>query len=318
MIDFFICKRGTVFMRKYFIAIFLLLAFEMSFSQSIVNEKEYYDSLKPHQFKGTAGLGLNINTDGTTNTFLLADASISYADKKSLFEFNNSLYYNSNGGDRESNRYRAYIRAALYRHLFDGNKIIKEHSFFPEINVISTYDESRGLNYRFSGTAGITYSLHDQKHYRMKLGTGLMYEKESWRVLSHEFLPTLDTMPQAVLDFIKDKFGIDSRGNIVKDNVRWSSYLQLVVNFGKGIDVTAMGIIQVPLKPPYENNYNITDLPQNNKKYPRLTLDITASFKISTHLAFETKYFVQKDEGQISPFAKKVIGNFSQGLSYSF
>lgn len=305
-------------MRKYFIAFFLLLVVEKLSCQSIVNEKQYYDSLKPNQFKGTAGMGLNINTDGSTNTFLLVDAGVSYASQKNLFELNNSLYYNSNGGDRESNRFRAYLRAALFRHKFENKKLVKEHSFFPEINFISTYDESRGLNYRFSGTAGLTYSLHDQKHYRMKLGSGFMYELESWRVVKREFLPTLDTMSIAFLDFIKDKFGIDKKGNIVKDNIRWSSYMQLVINFGKGIDVTAMGIVQIPLRPPYENNYNIADLPQNNKKYPRLTFDITGSIKISKHLTFETKYFIQKDEGQISPFAKKVIVNFSQGLSYTF
>ena len=305
-------------MRKYFMAILLLIVVEQISAQSIVNEKAYYDSLKLRKVVGKAGLGLNVNNDGASNTFLLVDASISYADPKNLFELSNSLYYNSNGGDRESNRFRAYLRAALFRHKFEHNKLVKEHSFFPEINFITTYDESRGLNYRFSGTAGVTYSMHDQKRYRMKVGTGFMYELESWRVIKREFLPSLDTMSQSYLDLLEQIFGINSKGNIVKDNIRWSNYLQLVINFGKGIDVTAMGLVQIPLRVPYDNVYNIPQFPVGNKKYPRLTFDITANFKINKHLAFATKYFVQKDQGQISPFAKEIISNFSQGLSYTF
>lgn len=305
-------------MRKYFIAILLLLFVENISAQSIVNEKEYYDSLKLKELKGRAGLGLNINNDGLSKTFLLADANISYADQKNLFEISNSLYYNSDGVDRGSNRFRSYLRAALFRHKFENKKLVKEHNFFPEINIISTYDESRGLNYRFSGAGGITYSLHDQKSYRIKLGTGLMYELESWRVIKRESLPSLDSLPQSVLDFVREKFGIDSKGNIVKNNVRWNNYLQLVINFGKGIDVTAMGLVQIPFRVPYENTNNIPNFPEGNKKYPRLTIDITANFKISKHLTFATKYFIQKDKGQISPFAKELISNFSQGLNYTF
>ncbi len=294
----------------------LFIAEKLS-AQSILNDKTYYDTLKAGKLSGKVGFGLNINQEDIQKIFVVSDASISYATQRHLFEMSDALYYNSNGTDEASNRLLIYIRSALYRHRFVNNKRV-EAAFFPEINFQYVYDESRGLNFRRSATAGVTYSLHDLKWVRIKIGTGIMHERESWRIFEKSFLPTYDTLSTSVKDLLKEKFGIDNKGNIVNSNWRWTNYIQLVANLGTKVNITTMGMIQLPFNVPYDNPYNIELFPVDNKKYPRITAEFAFNLVISGHLSFFTKYLMQRDQGQISPFADEFIYNLSQGIVYKF
>ncbi len=287
-------------------------------AQSILNDKAFYDTLKSNKVFGKIGFGLNINDDGEHKVFLLQDASISKATSRHLFEVSNNIYFNSNGTDQGSNRFLLFMRAALNRHKIVNNKILSEASFFPEFNSTIAYDESRGLNYRFNGGGGITYSLHNSKWMRLKIGTGLQYEKESWRIFEREFLPALDTLSQSLKDKLQSAFGINEKGNINKDNWRWNNYVQFVFTLGEKLNISTLGIVQFPLRIPYENPYNVPYFPVDNKKYPRFTLELSANFTISKHFSFSAKYFIQHDEGQISPLANEQISNFTNGLVYKF
>jgi hypothetical protein len=295
----------------------LLFISEKLSAQSILNDKTYYDTLKSGKLSGKVGFGLNINQEDIRKTFLVSDATISYATPRHLFEMSDALYYNSNGTDEESNRLLIYIRSALFRHRFVNNKRIEAH-LFPEINFQYVYDESRGLNFRRSATAGITYSLHHLSWARIKIGTGIMHERESWRIFEKSFLPTYDTLSASVKQLLQEKFGIDSKGNIVNSNWRWSNYIQLVANIGNKINITTMGMIQFPFNVPYNNPYNIDLFPVDNKKYPRMTAELAVNLVISGHVSFFTKFLMQQDKGQISPFADEFIYNLSQGIVYKF
>lgn len=294
----------------------LFLAEKLS-AQSILNDKTYYDTLKSGKLSGKVGFGLNINQEDIQKIFLVSDATVSYATPRHLFEMSDALYYNSNGTDEESNRLLIYIRSALFRHRFVNNKRV-EARFFPEINFQYVYDESRGLNFRRSATAGITYSLHHLNWARIKIGTGIMHERESWRIFEKSFLPTFDTLSPSVKNLLQEKFGIDSRGNIVNSNWRWSNYIQLVANIGSKVNITTMGMIQFPFNVPYDNPYNIALFPVDNKKYPRITAELAFNLVISGHVNFFTKFLMQHDKGQISPFADEFIYNLSQGIVYKF
>jgi hypothetical protein len=298
--------------------LFSLLLFSRLQAQSILNDKAFYDTLKSNKVFGKIGFGLNINDDGENKVFLLQDASISKATSRHLFEVSNNIYFNSNGTDQGSNRFLLFARAALNRHQMVNHKIVSEASFFPELNTTIAYDESRGLNYRFNGGGGITFSLHNSKWMRLKFGTGLQYEKESWRIFERAFLPALDTLSQSLKDKLEAAFGIDSKGNIVKDNWRWNNYIQFVFTLGEKFNISTLGIVQFPLRIPFENPYNVPYFPVDNKKYPRFTLELSANFTISTHFSFSAKYFIQHDEGQISPLAHEQITNFTNGLVYKF
>lgn len=305
-------------MRKSLLLFSLLLLISGLQAQSILNDKAFYDTLKSHKVFGKIGFGLNINDDGEHKVFLLQDASISKATSRHLFEMSNNLYFNSNGTDQESNRFLLFARAALNRHRMVNNKVVSEADFFPELNITASYDESRGMNYRFNGGGGITYSLHNNKFMRMKIGTGLQYEKESWRIFEREFLPALDTLSASAKQFLKDNFGINEKGNIIKDNWRWNNYIQMVFILAERLNFTTLCIVQVPLAIPYENTYNLPYFPVDNKKYPRFTLEFSANFTISKHFSVNAKYFIQHDEGQISPLANEQITNFTNGFVYKF
>jgi hypothetical protein len=305
-------------MRKSLLLFSLLLLTSVLYAQSILNDKAFYDTLKTHKTYGKLGFGLNINDDGERKVFLLQDASISRATTRHLFEVSNTIYFNSNGTDQASNRFLLFARAAMNRHTIEGKKIVAEASFFPEVNFTIAYDESRGLNYRFNGGGGITYSLHKSKWMRLKIGTGLQYEKESWRIFEREFLPALDTLSQSSKDKLEEAFGINEKGNINKDNWRWNNYIQFVFTLGEKLNLSTLGIVQFPLRIPYDNVYNVPYFPVDNKKYPRFTLELSANFTITKHFTFSAKYFIQHDEGQISPLANEQISNFTNGLVYKF
>jgi hypothetical protein len=305
-------------MRKSLLLFSLLLLTSVLYAQSILNDKAFYDTLKTHKTYGKLGFGLNINDDGERKVFLLQDASISRATTRHLFEVSNTIYFNSNGTDQASNRFLLFARAALNRHTIEGKKIVAEASFFPEVNFTIAYDESRGLNYRFNGGGGITYSLHKSKWMRLKIGTGLQYEKESWRIFEREFLPALDTLSQSSKDKLEEAFGINEKGNINKDNWRLNNYIQFVFTLGEKLNLSTLGIVQFPLRIPYDNVYNVPYFPVDNKKYPRFTLELSANFTITKHFTFSAKYFIQHDEGQISPLANEQISNFTNGLVYKF
>jgi hypothetical protein len=305
-------------MRKSLLLFSCLLLIYGLQAQSILNDKAFYDTLKTHKTYGKLGFGLNINDDGERKVFLLQDASISRATTRHLFEVSNTIYFNSNGTDQASNRFLLFARAALNRHTIEGKKIVAEASFFPEVNFTIAYDESRGLNYRFNGGGGITYSLHKSKWMRLKIGTGLQYEKESWRIFEREFLPALDTLSQSLKNKLQEAYGINEKGNINKDNVRWNNYIQMVYILGEKFNMTILGMMQVPLAVPYDNVYNVPYFPVDNKKYPRFTLEVSANFTITRHFSFSAKYFIQHDEGQISPLANEQISNFTNGLVYKF
>jgi hypothetical protein len=305
-------------MRKSLLLFSCLLLISGLQAQSILNDKAFYDTLKTHKIFGKVGFGLNINDDDEHKVFLLQDASISKATSRHLFELSNNLYFNSNGTDQASNRFLLFARAALNRHRIVNNKIQSEASFFPELNTTLAYDEGRGLNYRINAGGGITYSLHNNKWMRLKIGTGLQYEKESWRIFEREFLPALDTLSQSLKDKLQEAYGINEKGNINKDNVRWNNYIQMVYILGEKFNMTILGMMQVPLAVPYDNVYNVPYFPVDNKKYPRFTLEVSANFTITRHFSFSAKYFIQHDEGQISPLANEQISNFTNGLVYKF
>jgi len=153
---------------------------------------------------------------------------------------------------------------------------------------------------------------------RLKIGTGLQYEKESWRIFEREFLPALDTLSQSLKDKLQAVYGINEKGNIIKDNWRWNNYIQMVYILGEKFNMTILGMLQVPLRIPYDNTYNVPYFPVDNKKYPRITLEVSANFVISKHFGLNAKYFIQHDEGQISPLANEQISNFSNGIVYKF
>ena len=311
-------NHPSIIIKRLLIIGSLFFCFFTSSAQSILNEKEFYDSLKPNIFYGDVGMGINIDNDDEQKIFIQHDAKLSYATKRHLFEFTNNLYYNQTENDRGSNRLLSYWRAAFFRQHFVGKEKISEADFFPEVNGSFTYDESKGLNSRISIAAGVTYNMYKLDWGRLKLGTSIGYEKESWRIFDQDFFPTFDTLSKPLKDIIQKAFGINNKGNIVKDNWRSNNYLQFVFPIGDKVNINTMGLIQFPFRVPYENPLNISDFPVGNKRNPRITINAEVTISFSKHVEFYLNILFQEDKGQISPFAKKQFSNISQGITYTF
>jgi hypothetical protein len=49
-----------------------------------------------------------------------------------------------------------------------------------------------------------------------------------------------------------------------------------------------------------------------------MTAELAVNLVISGHVSFFTKFLMQQDKGQISPFADEFIYNLSQGIVYKF
>ncbi|MEN9599591.1 MAG: hypothetical protein RL596_1910 [Bacteroidota bacterium] len=305
-------------MRHILVALFIFFTANVS-AQSVLNDKAFYDTLFTNKLFGRLGVGFNLNDDGSARKiFLLQDASLSYASSRHLFEWSDDLYFNRRKEETESNRFRTFLRMAFFRHHFEGKRKISEADFYPEFNMAFMYDESRGLNARVTSTAGITYSMHRVKWARLKIGTGISREWESWRVFDKELFPRFDSLDPVIKGVLASAYGINSRGNIVKPNWRWSSYLQFVCMVAGKVQLSALGQIQYPLQPNFESTINSPYFPVSGSRFPRLTADLSGTLFLSSHLSFFVRYFIQKDKGQLSPYAKQEVSNLAQGLVYRF
>lgn len=286
-------------------------------AQSVLNDKPFYDTLRAHRLKGRLGAAFNLNYDGNRKVFLLGDALGSYATRRHLFEAVVNMYYNGDKTD-ESNRFNFFARAALFRHTMAADTLKGESELFPELFLNVLYDEGRGLNYRFNEGLNITLNLYKISWTRLKIGTGIFFEQESWRIFEREFLPALDTLDPEEIKFLQDVLGIDKKGNIQRTNWRWNTYIQMMFRVGEKVNITTIGALQIPFRPPSEGLVDIPVFPASDKRFPRLTGDISITYSATKKLKFTTRFYIQHDQGQISPFAKENVYSFTQGLNFNF
>lgn len=317
-----------LFWQKYFLEkgyflliILLLLGTNLpAKAQSILNDKRYYDSLILGKITGNFSVQGSFNYDGTEALLVNNNGLLSVPTRKHLIELSESFFINSFDRANAGNRLNVFARMAFFRHqLQPGKKSMElEKNWFPEMVAVFFYDEGRGLNFR--GQLGVngTYNGIHTRTMRLKIGAGLVVERESWRILSRDFLPALDTLPPSLLSFIQEKFQINSRGNIVKNNIRANVYAQLLVDITEKLNVNLISSIQHPLARPYKAITQLPEFPVLDKLFPRVTVDLAVKYFIAKRLYVLGKVYLQLDEGQISPFAKERVYNISQGVGVEF
>jgi len=292
---------------RFFFIFLLLSGFYSANAQSLMQDKAYYDSLKLHRFSGLADVGLTLNDDGTRQLNITSDLAFGYVTKRGLLELTENFFFNSLDRFNTSNRLSITARAALWRHKAVNNTIVNEKHFFPEIIGGYLYDEGRGLNYRFFSGINMVYNNFQTKDLRFKIGLGLIHENESWRIIDREYLPALDTLSQPVLDALKQLLGIDNKGNLVRDNWRLNSYVQLWYQKPDKISVNALIGCQLPFQPPYKGLYPFSFFPTVDKLYPRISVDISLSVPLSRRISLTTSFMGRFDKGQLSPFVEKIF-----------
>jgi len=113
--------------------------------------------------------------------------------------------------------------------------------------------------------------------------------------------------------------GINSKGQLLRNNVRANFYANFICTLSKNVGLNAFVNWQQPFEPPYKNLPS-NDLPQakifpvNTALYPRITIDTQLTIEIWGKLKFITAFTMQYDKGQLPLYAPDFIYNLTEGL----
>jgi len=302
-----------------------ILIFATSFTQPIWAQvsqfkKSVLDSLHANKLYGVGGLSFLLNQDSKAELFTLADASFLYASRVHTYEWLSSLNYNSTDQISSTNRFYSMLRAGLYRNVHDANNQLqlKKKRVFAEPFVFFQWDENRGIAQRWQFGLNAVYAFRsDSGRVKWNIGAGLVYEKEDWRVFSREKQQIFDTLPPAFKELIQYILGIDNRGHLFRNNWRMNFYSNWFYE-SKPFSVNLFLGLQQPFKTPFEGLPDIPFYPYPKKKYPRVTAEISLTYKISRYISLLTRYYMQVDKGQLTQFVPDFVYSFSQGIAVAF
>jgi hypothetical protein len=266
------------------------------------------------------GLSFLLNQDSKAELFALADASFLYATRKHTLEWLSSLNYNSTDEISSTNRFYSMIRAGLFRNVHDANNqlLLKKKRVFAEPFIFFQWDENRGIAQRWQFGLNAVYAFRSESNrVKWNIGGGLVYEKEDWRVFSREKQQAFDTLPPAFKQLIQQILGIDSRGHLLRDNWRMNFYSNWFYE-SKPFSVNLFVGLQQPFKTPFEGLPDIPFYPYPKKKFPRVTAEISLTYKLSRYFSLLTRYYMQVDKGQLTQFVPDFVYSFSQGIAVAF
>jgi hypothetical protein len=283
-------------------------------------KKSVLDSLEQNRVYGVGGLSFLLNQDSKAELFALADASFLYATRKHTLEWLSSLNYNSTDQISSTNRFYSMIRAGLFRNVHDSanQRLLKKKRLFAEPFMFFQWDENRGIAQRWQTGINAVYALRsNQGNFKWNIGAGLVYEWEIWRVFSREKQQIFDTLPGPIKDFIQQVLGIDSRGRLFRDNWRMNFYSNLFYDKNP-FSVNLFLGLQQPFKAPFQGLPDIPFYPYPKKKFPRVTAEISLTYKISRYMSLLTRYYMQVDKGQLTQFVPDFVYSFSQGIAVAF
>ena len=283
-------------------------------------KKSVLDSLEQNRLYGVGGLSFLLNQDSKAELFALADASFLYATRKHTIEWLSSLNYNSTDQISSTNRFYSMIRAGLFRNVHDANNplLLKKKRVFAEPFVFFQWDENRGIAQRWQfGLNGVYAFRSESSRVKWNIGGGLVYEKEDWRVFSREKQQAFDTLPPAFKQLIQQILGIDNRGHLFRDNWRMNFYSNWFYE-NKPFSVNLFVGLQQPFRAPFEGLPDIPFYPYPKKKFPRVTAEISLTYKLSRYMSLLSRYYMQVDKGQLTQFVPDFVYSFSQGIAVAF
>jgi len=283
-------------------------------------KKSVLDSLQTNKLYGVGGLSFLLNQDSKAELFALADASFLYATNKHTYEWLSSLYYNSTDQISSSNRFYSMLRTGLFRNVHDANNplLLNKKRVFAEPFVFFQWDENRGIAQRWQFGLNAVYAFRSESNrVKWNIGGGLVYEKEDWRVFSREKQQAFDTLPPAFKQLIQQILGIDNRGHLFRDNWRMNFYSNWFYE-NKPFSVNLFVGLQQPFRAPFEGLPDIPFYPYPKKKFPRVTAEISLTYKISRYMSLLSRYYMQVDKGQLTQFVPDFVYSFSQGIAVAF
>ncbi len=295
----------------------ILLCCQISVAQVTPFENSLLDSLSANEFNGSLSYGANLGQDGTSTLTTSANAAVMYSTAKSNYQLIGSNYFNRLDAMSTSNWLTSIAIASLFSHNIQG-KTIKENKFYPEPFFYYCYDANRGINYRMQLGFNGVYAFRPTKIIRMKMGVGVLYEKENWQIIQEQNLNQLDSISQEEKDYLLDTVGINSKGQLFRDNFRLNLYANFICTFGKNVNLNAFVNVQEPFIPPYHNLPPDPRFPIVTKRYPRITTNMHLAVTILKSFSLVTDFTLQYDKGQIPLYVPNFVYSLTQGLGFDF
>ena len=303
---------------RFFATVFMVLFIFLSgYGQVTPFQKSVLDSLQANEFNVSLAFIFNSSQDGTNSITTGTDVGIMYSTKRSNYELVESAYKNRLENFSASDRMFVMLTCGLNSHDFDG-KTIEEKRLYPEPFIMFSRDANRALNSRWQFGMNAVYAFKPTHIIRIKVGAGILYEKENWQMVKHEQVPYLDTFPQATQDYIFKTVGIGRDGSLLRDNIRANVYANFVCTFTKNISLNSFFDVQMPFIPPYHDLPQVSVFPVVTKLYPRLTMNMELTINILGKLNFVTAFSLQNDKGQIPLYVPDFVYSLNEGLQYSF
>jgi hypothetical protein len=275
------------------------------------------DSLKANDFNGSLSYAFNVGQDGTSTFTTNADLGMMYSTRRSNYELMGSSYFNRFESTSTSNRFYVLARISLFSHEIADSTLI-EKKLYPEPFSLYVFDANRGINYRWQWGGNGVYVFPSKRLFRIKVGLGLLYEMENWQMIKQQNLYQLDTIPAAERRYLLDTVGINSKGELFRNNIRINLYTNFIVEFAKNLNLSAYVGMQVPFVPPYHDLPPDPRFPVVTKRYPRITIDTHLTYHIWKVLNLVTDFTLQYDKGQIPLYVPNFVYALTQGLDLDF
>jgi len=284
-------------------------------------EKSVMDSLQANDFNASFAFAFNASQDGTRTLTLGTDAGLMYSTQRSNYELLESGFHNKLEQASIANRFFTMIRGSLFSHYLRDDSVLVENANYPEPFALYSYDANRGLNARWQFGIDAVHAFKNNRLIRITVGIGLLYELENWQMIKTELLPKVDSFPEAIQRYLFDTVGINSKGQLLRNNVRLNLYANFICTLNKNVGLNAFVNWQQPFEPPYKDLPS-NDLPQakifpiNTRLYPRITIDAQLTIAVWGKLKFVTAFSMQYDKGQLPLYAPDFIYNLTEGLQF--
>lgn len=282
-------------------------------------EKSALDSLQANDFNLSLAFAFNAGQDGTKTLTTGTDVGMMYSTLHSNYEIVQSSYHNKLEQFSTSNRFLVMGRGSLWSHEIIKDSILIEKANYPEPFILYAYDANRGLNARWQFGLDAVHAFKNNRLLRITIGIGLIYELENWQMIKQELLPQVDSLPEPVQRYLFDTVGINSRGQLRRNNIRGNIYANFICTLSKTVALNAFLNWQQPFQPPYKDLPS-NDLPQakvfpvNTRLYPRITIDTQMTIAVFGKLKFVTAFSMQYDKGQLPLYAPDFVYNLTEGL----
>ena len=310
------CQIKNIY-RSVFVVVCILLISIPAFTQVASFQKKVLDSLPANTWLGNVGLGINFNKSAVRRLFLTSSVNVLYPSQLHSYNLKASSFSNGSDIEADDNWLYAIFNLNLLHHRVK-NDVIIERKFNPELFTMFQFDRARGITQRWQNGVNIVWNNSKLKNIRFNMGTGIFIENEKWRVFTKADYAIWDTLSPVVQDLIRSLLKMDQNNDIVRHNTRWNLYLNAYASFGKIVSLNTFFSVQTPFNPPYKDLPSLTDFPTVTKIYPRYTLETILLLRISKTFSINSKFYLQHDRGQISPFTPDEVFNFSQGFNLTF